>query len=111
MAELDARRSEVLGNSAKIIQRKVRSYIARKEFLALRNASIHLQALWRGISCSCICRSAGSKCSYIFGYCCCLLELFLFAMLNLAKLLHKFFSYLFSLFSEQQRLLLNMCCL
>jgi len=48
MAELDARRSEVLGNSAKIIQRKVRSYIARKEFLALRNASIHLQALWRG---------------------------------------------------------------
>ena len=30
MAELDARRSEVLGNLAKIIQRKVRSYIARK---------------------------------------------------------------------------------
>lgn len=48
MAELDARRSEVLGNSAKIIQRKVRSYIARKEFLSLRNAAIHLQALWRG---------------------------------------------------------------
>ena len=62
MAELDVRRTEVLGNSAKIIQCKVCSYIARKEFLALCNAAIDLQALWRGISCSCIYRSAGSKC-------------------------------------------------
>eukprot|EP01018_Ginkgo_biloba_P031563 Gb_12711 [translate_table: standard] len=48
MAELDARRSEVLGKAAKIIQRKVRSHIARKEFLSLRKATVHLQALWRG---------------------------------------------------------------
>ena len=57
MGELDVRRTQVLGNLAKIIQCKVHSYIARKEFLALRNATINLQALWRGISCSCICRS------------------------------------------------------
>ena len=61
MDELDVRRTEVLGNSEKNIQCKVRSYTARKLFLALRNAAIDLQALWRGISCSCICRSAGSK--------------------------------------------------
>ncbi|XP_057868018.2 myosin-9 isoform X2 [Cryptomeria japonica] len=48
MAELDARRTEVLGKSAKIIQQKFRSHLARKEFLALRNAAIHLQSLWRG---------------------------------------------------------------
>ena len=53
---------EVLGNSPNIIYCKVCSYIARKEFLALHNAAIYLQALWRGISCSCIYRSAGSKC-------------------------------------------------
>ena len=42
MAELDVRRTEVMGNSTKIIQCKVRSYIAQKEFLALRNAAIDL---------------------------------------------------------------------
>ena len=62
MAELDVRRTKVLGNSTKNIQCNVRSYIARKEFLALCNAAIDLQALWRGISCSCIYMSAGSKC-------------------------------------------------
>ena len=49
MAKLDVRKSEVLGNSAKKFQCKVRSYIARKEFLALHNVVIDLQALWRGI--------------------------------------------------------------
>ena len=62
MVELDVRRTEVLGNSEKNIQCKVRSYTARKLFLALRNAAIDFQALWRSISCSCICRSASSKC-------------------------------------------------
>ena len=62
MAELDVRKTEVLGNSTKIIQCKVRSYIARKYFFSLRNDVIDLQALWRGISCACICRSIGSKC-------------------------------------------------
>ncbi|XP_010937148.1 myosin-17 isoform X2 [Elaeis guineensis] len=48
MAELDARRAEVLGRAARIIQRQIRTYIARKEFLMLRKAAIHLQARWRG---------------------------------------------------------------
>ena len=42
MDELDVRRTKVLGNSAKIIQCKVRSYIARKEFIVLRNVAIDL---------------------------------------------------------------------
>ncbi|KAI3984772.1 hypothetical protein MKX01_039389, partial [Papaver californicum] len=48
MAELDARRAEVLSNAAKTIQRQIRTHIARKQFLALRKATIHVQALWRG---------------------------------------------------------------
>lgn len=50
MAELDARRAEVLGNAAKIIQRQIRTYIMRKEFVALRQAAIQLQSCWRGMS-------------------------------------------------------------
>ncbi|KAG4959195.1 hypothetical protein JHK87_035828 [Glycine soja] len=49
MAELDARRAEVLGNAARIIQRQVRTHIARKEFIELRRAAICLQSNLRGI--------------------------------------------------------------
>lgn len=42
MAELDARRTEVLGRAAIIIQRKFRSY-------RLLNAAINMQAVCRGI--------------------------------------------------------------
>lgn len=49
MAELDARRAEVLGNAARRIQRQIRTYIARKEFRALRGAAIVLQSNCRGI--------------------------------------------------------------
>lgn len=49
MAELDARRAEVLGNAARIIQRQTRAHIARKEFIALRQAAICLQSNLRGI--------------------------------------------------------------
>ncbi|KAL0015018.1 hypothetical protein SO802_002087 [Lithocarpus litseifolius] len=49
MAELDARRAEVLGNAARIIQRQSRTYLARKEFVALRKAVIQLQSCLRGI--------------------------------------------------------------
>ncbi|MBA0806810.1 hypothetical protein Gohar_022660 [Gossypium harknessii] len=49
MAELDARRAEVLGNAARTIQRQIRTYIARKEFIELRKAAIMLQSHWRGI--------------------------------------------------------------
>ncbi|XP_068325903.1 myosin-8-like [Pyrus communis] len=48
MAELDAYRSEVLGRSASVMQRKVRSYLCRKKFVLLRLSAIQVQALCRG---------------------------------------------------------------
>ncbi|XVE51896.1 hypothetical protein DITRI_Ditri02bG0077600 [Diplodiscus trichospermus] len=48
MAELDARRAEVLGNAARTIQRQIRTHIARKEFISLRGAAINLQSYLRG---------------------------------------------------------------
>ncbi|KAJ4722846.1 Myosin [Melia azedarach] len=48
MAELDCRRSQVLGKSACIIQRKVRSYFARKRFILLRMSAIRIQTFCRG---------------------------------------------------------------
>ncbi|KAJ7955936.1 Myosin [Quillaja saponaria] len=50
MAELDARRAEVLGNAARILQRQIRTHIARKEFTELRRAAIRLQSVLRGMS-------------------------------------------------------------
>ncbi|GMP62460.1 hypothetical protein CsSME_00024560 [Camellia sinensis var. sinensis] len=47
MAELDARRTEVLANAARRIQRLIRTYLTRKEFITLRGATIHMQKLWR----------------------------------------------------------------
>lgn len=49
MAELDARRAEVLGNAARTIQRQIRTHMARKEFIAIRKAAIQLQSYVRGI--------------------------------------------------------------
>ncbi|PKA49353.1 hypothetical protein AXF42_Ash014255 [Apostasia shenzhenica] len=48
MAELDARRIEVLANAARRIQRQIRTHLTRKQFLILRNSTIHIQKLWRG---------------------------------------------------------------
>ncbi|GMH18090.1 hypothetical protein Nepgr_019931 [Nepenthes gracilis] len=48
MAELDTRRAEVLGNAARTIQRRARTYIAFREFISLRNAAIRLQSWCRG---------------------------------------------------------------
>lgn len=48
MAELDARRSEVLGKSASIVQRKFLTYSARKKFNSLKFSSIQIQAMCRG---------------------------------------------------------------
>lgn len=48
MAELDARRTEVLANAARIIQRRIHTYIDRKEFISLRKATIVTQSHWRG---------------------------------------------------------------
>ncbi|XP_031126297.1 myosin-12 isoform X2 [Ipomoea triloba] len=47
MAELDARRTEVLAHAARLIQRQIRTYLTRKEFIILRKATIHLQKHWR----------------------------------------------------------------
>ncbi|KAF9661040.1 hypothetical protein SADUNF_Sadunf19G0026600 [Salix dunnii] len=48
MAELDARRAEVLNNAAKTIQGRVQTHYARKRFIALRKATILVQSLLRG---------------------------------------------------------------
>ncbi|KAL3622382.1 hypothetical protein CASFOL_033793 [Castilleja foliolosa] len=47
MAELDARRAEVLAHAAKRVQRQIRTHLARKEFIILRKATINFQKLWR----------------------------------------------------------------
>ncbi|KAG0458351.1 hypothetical protein HPP92_023508 [Vanilla planifolia] len=48
MAELDARRIEILANAAKLLQRQIRTFLTRKQFLLLRNATVKIQKLWRG---------------------------------------------------------------
>ncbi|VAH77148.1 unnamed protein product [Triticum turgidum subsp. durum] len=48
MADLDARRAEVLGKAARIIQRLMRTYIARKQFVLVRRSATHLQSFVRG---------------------------------------------------------------
>lgn len=48
MAELDARRSEVLGNAARTIQLRMRTYMMRKQFIALREASVTIQSYCQG---------------------------------------------------------------
>ncbi|EFH66494.1 hypothetical protein ARALYDRAFT_889165 [Arabidopsis lyrata subsp. lyrata] len=48
MAELDARRAEVLGNAARVIQRQFRTCMARKNYRSIRNAAIVLQSFLRG---------------------------------------------------------------
>ncbi|KAJ7982129.1 Myosin [Quillaja saponaria] len=47
MAELDARRTEVLANAARHIQRQIQTYLTRKEFITQRRATIFVQKLWR----------------------------------------------------------------
>ncbi|ONK68595.1 uncharacterized protein A4U43_C05F13770 [Asparagus officinalis] len=48
MAELDARRGEVLSCAAKTIQNQIRTHITRKQFITLRTASVLMQSLCRG---------------------------------------------------------------
>ncbi|KAI7734854.1 hypothetical protein M8C21_008792 [Ambrosia artemisiifolia] len=48
MAELDSRRTEVLGRSASIIQRKVRSFIAQKSYISLKRSALQIQSVCRG---------------------------------------------------------------
>lgn len=48
MAELDARRAQVLSNAAKAIQRRIRTHQARNHYLALQKKTIYVQSRWRG---------------------------------------------------------------
>lgn len=48
MAELDARRAEILAYAARRIQRQIRTYLTRKEFITLKRATIQMQKHWRG---------------------------------------------------------------
>lgn len=48
MAELDAWRTKILSRAAKSIQCHARRHIARKQYIALRRSSIHVQSSWRG---------------------------------------------------------------
>ncbi|XP_073223667.1 myosin-9-like isoform X2 [Cicer arietinum] len=48
MAELDARRAQVLGSAAKVIQRRIRTHQIRKYYLALQKKTIYVQSRWRG---------------------------------------------------------------
>ncbi|KAK4273572.1 hypothetical protein QN277_021949 [Acacia crassicarpa] len=48
MAELDARRAQVLSNAAKIIQRRIRTHQARNHYLSLRKITIYMQSVCRG---------------------------------------------------------------
>lgn len=48
MAELDAQRAEILGSTVKVIQRRCRTHIARKKFVALQKAAICIESVWRG---------------------------------------------------------------
>lgn len=50
MAELDSRRTVVLGRSASIIQKKFRSHMARRNFTLLRQLAIRIQSMCRGTS-------------------------------------------------------------
>ncbi|CAK8532147.1 unnamed protein product [Lathyrus sativus] len=47
MAELDARRAEVLAKAARLIQRQIRTHLARKEFITMKKATIRIQKIWR----------------------------------------------------------------
>ncbi|KAJ0797373.1 putative myosin ATPase [Helianthus annuus] len=47
MAELDTRRAEVLATAARRIQRQIRTYLTRKEFIILRKSTINMQKNWR----------------------------------------------------------------
>ncbi|KAA3468901.1 myosin-16 [Gossypium australe] len=48
MAELDGRKAKLLGESAKVIQKQVRSRIARKRYVRIQTASICIQTVLRG---------------------------------------------------------------
>ncbi|KAL8523094.1 hypothetical protein ACS0TY_013167 [Phlomoides rotata] len=49
MADLNARRAQKLGDAAKIIQRRSKTYVARKHFVSALKASTTMQSICRGM--------------------------------------------------------------
>ncbi|CAA7060663.1 unnamed protein product [Microthlaspi erraticum] len=47
MAELDAHRTRVHGEAARMIQEKVRARLTRERYVLMRKASVNIQATWR----------------------------------------------------------------
>lgn len=66
MASLDAKRTEVLSNAARTIQMQIRTFIARKEFVALRKAAIHVQSFTRGTFLDSL-RNTACSVEFLFG--------------------------------------------
>ncbi|KAF3521624.1 hypothetical protein F2Q69_00049395 [Brassica cretica] len=56
MAELDAHRTRVLGEAARMIQGKVRTRLTRERYVLMRRASVQIQANWRRNIAGNICR-------------------------------------------------------
>ena len=52
MAELDAKRAEMLNDAARKIQRQVRTFLARRHLILMRRAVVTIQKYWRGMGCS-----------------------------------------------------------
>ncbi|OMO78429.1 IQ motif, EF-hand binding site [Corchorus capsularis] len=48
MAVLDAHKAKILGESAKVVQKHIRSHLGRKRYVCMRRSSIHIQTAWRG---------------------------------------------------------------
>lgn len=48
MADVDEKRGKILSNLAQVIQRQIRTRLSRKQFIALRRATVRVQSLWRG---------------------------------------------------------------
>lgn len=48
LVELDARKTVVLGGSARVIQSQIRTIITQKQYNGICRASIHIQAFCRG---------------------------------------------------------------
>ncbi|KAL0805714.1 hypothetical protein Bca101_098205 [Brassica carinata] len=56
MAELDAHRTRVLGEAARMIQGKVRTRLTRERYVLMQRASVQIQANWRRNIAGNICR-------------------------------------------------------
>ncbi|KAF3515892.1 hypothetical protein DY000_02061694 [Brassica cretica] len=56
MAELDAHRTRVLGEAARMIQGQVRTRLTRERYVLMRRASVQIQANWRRNIAGNICR-------------------------------------------------------